>query len=330
MSTRRRLLLALGLATLWPVARSYAQQGRLYRIGILSARSRSTPSNPEPYFGSFMQGMRELGYVEGKNLVVEWRYADGEHERLPALAAELVKLNPEVIVSHATQAVHALKRATHTIPIVMTSTGDPVGSGFAASFARPGGNITGLSLITTEVGPKHVALLRVILPSMSRIAVLTNPSNSFHPALLKSVEAAAKSAGVQVLSVQARSADDIERGFQAIARERVRAVIIGTDSDFTAHRGRIAEAAVRHRVATMNIAAENVRAGGLMSYGPDIADSYRRAAAYVDRILKGAKPGDLPIEQPTTFRLAINRKTAKAIGIAIPMDLLARANEVIE
>jgi putative ABC transport system substrate-binding protein len=325
----RRQLLVLGAAALAAPLAAFGQ-AKPRRIGVLSARSRSTPSNPEPYFGAFVQGMRELGYVEGKNLAIEWRYADGKHERLPALAAELVKLKPEVIVTHATPAVHALKRATNTIPIVMTSTGDPVGSGLAASLARPGGNITGLTLITIDLTPKQVELLQAMVPALSRIAVFMNPGTSSHPGVLRSAQAAAQSRGILVVPVHAANPEEIERGFEKLKQDGVNAALFATDSLWALQRRQIAELAVRHRVATMQMDREFVEAGSLMSYSTNVADSYRRAATYVDRILKGAKPGDLPIEQPTKIYLVINRKTAKAIGLEIPRELLARADEVIE
>ncbi|HUQ24243.1 MAG TPA: ABC transporter substrate-binding protein [Burkholderiales bacterium] len=330
MRKKRRALLGLGVGLLGQSLIARAQQGRTYRIAVLSVRARSTPSRPEPYFGAFVEGMRELGYVEGKNLVIEWRFADDRIERVPALARELVRLNPEVIVSHATQGIQALQAETRAIPIVMTSTSDPIGSGFAKSFARPGGNITGLSLISADLSPKQIELLHSVLPTMSRLAVLVNPTNVYHGPWATTVEAAAQKRGVQMLTIRAAVPDEVDRGFEAMARERVPAVIVATDSFYTAMRKRIAEAGLRHRVAVLTINRENVREGGLMSYGTDVADSYRRAAAYVDRILKGAKPGDLPIEQPTTFRLVVNRKTAKALGLTLPKELVARADEVID
>ncbi|MSQ62842.1 MAG: ABC transporter substrate-binding protein [Betaproteobacteria bacterium] len=277
-----------------------------------------------------MRGMRELGYIEGKNLAIEWRFADGKFERFPALAAELVQLKVEVLVTHTGATVQALKRATSTIPIVMTTSLDPVGSGFAASLARPGGNITGLALITADLSPKHVELLKLMLPSLSRVAILTNPGNPGHPGVLKNVQAAAQTRGLQVVHVQAGNAEEIERGFERMARERLNGAIVVSDSYFLYQRKQIAELGIKHRVATIYSNRPSVVAGILMSYGSNNADSYRRAATYVDKILKGAKPCDLPIEQPSTFQLTINRKTAKALGIAIPKGLLDRADEVID
>lgn len=329
MLARRRFLIGLGLGTIAPAFPLFAQP-RIARIGILSARSRSTPSNPEPFWGSFVKGMRELGYAEGKNLLLEWRYADGKRERFAALAAEMAKLEIDVIVTHATP-LEALKLVTSTTPIVVTSfISDPVGDGYARSLARPGGNITGLSLISHEISPKLVELLTIMLPTLSRIAVLMDPGLSYHAVALKNIQAAAQQKGIQVLPLQAASLPEIESGFAKLAGGRTTAVLILASSLSALFRRQIADAALKHRLSTIGSAREQVEVGTLMSYGTDIADSYRRAATYVDRILKGARPGDLPIEQPTKFHLAINRKTAKALGLEIPPELLLRADEVIE
>ena len=274
--------------------------------------------------------MRELGYVEGKNLVIEWRFADNKYERLPGLAAELVRLNVEVLVSHSTPGTEALVRATTTIPIVLTAVADPVGSGFASSLARPDKNITGLSLVSADLTQKHVELLKIMVPALSRLGVLTNSGSSFHPSLLKSVQAAAQARGVQVVSASAATPEEIERGYAKLARERANAAIALADSFFLSQLRQIADLAVRHRIPTLYAQREYALQGGLISYGIDIRDAYRRAATYVDKILKGAKPGDLPIEQPTKIHLAINRKTAKALGLTIPQEMLLRANEVID
>ena len=327
---RRRLLIALGAGALTATLGAFAQPpGKVRRIGGLAVRSRSTPSNPEIFYDSFTQGMRELGYVEGKNIVIEWRFADSKFERLPGLAAELVRLNPEVIVTHSTPATEALQRATRTIPIV-TNVNDPVGSGFAASLARPGGNITGMSIISADLSPKQLELLQAIVPKLSRVAVLMNPNTSSLAPVLKSVQAAGQTIGVQVLPVEARNPEEIERGFAAMRQERADALIILADAFFIAHRRQIAELAMKARIPTIAWARELVEAGGLLSYGQNLADNYRHAATYVDKILKGAKPRELPIEQPMKIHLVINRKTAKALGITIPQSLLLRADEVIE
>lgn len=322
-------LVALGAAS-GPLASVAQQQGKVRRIGFLAVRSRPTPSSPNVNYDTFVRGMRELGYVEGKNLVIEWRYADGKYERLPGLAAELVRLKPEVIVTHSTPATQALQRATSTIPIVTAAVGDPIASGFAASLAHPGGNITGLSFITPDVYPKQLELLKSMVPALSRAAVLVDSRNARYPANLKSVQAAAQQLGVKILPVDARTPEEIERGFAAMRRERADAVIILADAFFLGQRREIAELVARNRLPSMHYYREDVEAGGLMSYGQNLADYYRRAATYVDKILKGAKPGELPIEQPTKIHLAINRKTAKALGLVIPQELLLRADEVME
>jgi putative ABC transport system substrate-binding protein len=314
-----------------PIPRARAQeQGKIRRIGFLAPLSRSTPSHPDIYYDAFMQGMRELGYVEGRNLVIEWRFADGRFERLSGLAAELVRMNVDVIVTHSTPAIQALRRATSTVPIVFAVVFDPVGSGFAASLARPGGNITGLSVIDVDPSPKRLELLKTMLPALSRVAVLVNPGSSVHPAIVKSVQAAGQHAGMKVLPVDARTPEEIERGFATMSQERAEGVIIADDAFFRGRRQQIADLAAKNRMPAITPWREYVSAGGLMSYGQNIADSFRRAATYVDKILKGAKPGELPIEQPTRIHLAINRKTAKALGLTIPQELLLRADEVIE
>ena len=331
MQKRRRVVAALGLIAIAAPFAVFAQQpAKIRRIGFLAARSRPTPSNPD-YYDAFVQGMRELGYVEGKNLVIEWRYADGKYERLPDLADVLVQMKLEVIVTHSTPGTQALQKATKSIPIVMTSINDPVGSGFAASLARPGGNITGLSLITMDLTPKHFELLKIMIPRLSRVAVLVNPGQAqLHAAVLKSIQAEAQRTGIKVLPVEARTPEEIERGFATMRRERAEAAIIATDAFFLGQRRQIAELALKNRIATMFANRESTKAGTLMSYGVDLADSYRYAATYVDKILKGAKPADLPIEQPTRIHMAINRKTAKALGLTIPQELILRADEVIE
>jgi putative ABC transport system substrate-binding protein len=287
-----------------PRARARAQeQGKVRRIGFLAPLSRSTPSHPDVFYDAFVQGMRELGYVEGKNLV---------------------------IVTHSTPATQALQRATSTVPIVFAVAFNPVGSGFAASLARPGGNITGLSVIDVDPSPKRLELLKTMLPALSRVAVLVNPGSSVHPAIVKSVQAAGQHAGIKVLPVDARTPEEIERGFATMSQERAEGVIIADDAFFRGQRQQIADLTVKNRMPAITPWREYVAAGGLMSYGQNIADSFRRAATYVDKILKGAKPGELPIEQPTRIHLAINRKTAKALGLTIPQELLLRADEVIE
>ncbi len=322
-------LVALGAAS-GPVASLAQQQGKVRRIGYLSVVPRSSSSNVKGMDNAFLQGMRELGYVEGKDFVIEWRFADGRPELLPGLAAELVRLKVDVIVTGSTVPTQAAKQATSSIPIVFPAAADPIGSGFVASLTRPGGNITGQSLSISDVSPKHVELLRTTVPTLSRLAVVTNPQTSSHPAILKSIRAAADKAGVNVLPVSAGTPEEIERGFLMMTQEHAEAVIFAVDAVLRVHARQIAQLVAQHRIPSMFGDSWYVEVGGLMSYGQDLAGFYRRAATYVDKILKGAKPGDLPIEQPTIFELVVNRKTAKALGLTIPPEILLRADRVIE
>ena len=330
-STRRAFLIALGAGALAvPFASLAQQQSKVRRIGFLYGGSRQSALDTGRY-GAFLQGMRELGYSEGKHYVLEERFAPGsEVERLPALAAELTRSNLDVIVASGGAAAQALKQATTTIPVVFAVSNNPVLAGFAASLARPGGNFTGLAAFLDEVFPKHVEMLKLAVPKLSRIAALANSRNVVHPHLLKGIEAVARYNGIQVQRVDGDTFEDIERGIGAIARQRAQALIILGDAFFVQYFRQIAALAIRNRVASIYSGREYPEAGGLMSYGPNFADNYRRAASYVDKILKGAKPGDLPIEQPTKFELVVNRKTANALGIILSQELLFRADRVIE
>lgn len=319
-------LLALSAAPLV----SHAQQlGKIWRVGFLVPRRRPDSIDSD-FIGAFPRGMRELGYVEGKNLVIEWRFADGQFERLPDLAAELVRLKVDVIVSGSSQAISALQKATTTIPVVMASSGDPIGSGFVKSLARPGGNITGLSNLTSDIGTKQLELLLSIVPKLSRVAVLVNPVNPSLATFLKNVQSAAQGVSVKVLPVEARTAREIENAFPAMTQGNASAVIVATDGLFVQQYRKIAELAAKNRLPSVSQLREYVEAGGLVSYGPNLAEQFRRAATYVDKIFKGAKPGDLPVEQSTKFELLINDKTAKALGLTISSELLSRADRVIE
>lgn len=331
MNRRNAVAALFALAITSHSLTSRAQQpGKVRRIGFLAVRSRSTAFNSDFYFGAFVQEMRNLGYVEGTTLVIEWRFADGKYERLPDLASELARLKLEVIVTGGVAATEALRRATNSIPIVTAVVADPVGGGFAASMARPGGNITGLSPMSVDLSAKRFELLKLIMPALSRVAVLVNSSNSIHSAEVKSLQTATKKLGVEVMSVDARTPEEIDRGFAAMRRERADAVIIPGDAFFLGQRRQIAELAVQSRLPSMFELREQMGASGMMSYGPNFVEFYRRSAKYVDKILKGAKPSDLPFEQPMNIHLAINRKTAKAFGLTIPRELLLRADEVIE
>ncbi len=330
MIVRRKLLIAIGSGFLSASLPSYAQPAKVSRIGLLTLRSRSTPTNPEPFYDAFTQAMRELGYVEGKNLVIESRFAEGKSERLPGLVAELIDLKPAVIVTHAMNATEVLRRATSTIPIVTSPMTDPVGRGLAASLARPGGNVTGMSFVGIEVSAKQLEFLKAVVPALSHVAVLVNPGNPAHPAVLKVVQAYAQQVGIKLLVVNASTAEEIERAFAVMTQERADAGIALSDPFFTGQRRQIPALALKHRLPMMFAQREFVAAGGLMSYGASLVDFYRGAAIYVDKILKGANPGDLPIEQPTRIHLAVNRKIAKALGVTIPSELLLRADEAIE
>jgi putative tryptophan/tyrosine transport system substrate-binding protein len=324
---RRQFIALLGGAAAWPLAARAQQAGPLRRIGFLFG------AIPPDHFGTgrgFMQGMRDLGYLEGKDFVVEWRSAEGHYERLPDLAAELVRMNVDVIVTGSSPAVRPAQQATATIPIVMGYATDPVGSGFVASFAHPGGNTTGLAGSGDDSSPKQLELLATIVPKLSRVAYLTNPQSPTSVTLMKSAQSAAEKAGILLVTVEARNPQEIDDAFAAMAKQDVAAVMVGTDALLFIQRQQIAQLALRNRLASIFQLREYVVAGGLMSYGESLEEFYRRAASFVDKIFKGAKPGDLPIEQPTRFNLVINRKAADEIGLTIPPQLYIFADEVIE
>src|SRR5215813_9598627 len=304
-----------------------AQQAQpIPRLGFLASASADVTKS---LLAAFQQGLRELGYVEGKNILIESRYAAGAFARLPDLAGELVRLRVDVIVTEGAPAAHAAQQRTTTIPIVIGNAGDPVGMGLVASLARPGGNITGLSQMSPELMGKRLELLKEMVPAASRVAVLFNPANPTSPLQVPEFQATAPALGVTLLPYEAKAANEIDRAFTAMHQERVEALIVVGDSMLGMHQRRIIELAAQARLpATYNL-REFVDAGGLMSYGTHFEDLYRRAATYVDKILKGTKPADLPIEQPTKFALIINLKTAKALELTIPPTLLFQADEVI-
>jgi len=310
-----------------PLAAEAQQAGKVHRIGMLETTSMAlNAANIE----AFRQGLRELGYVEGRNYIIEYRSADGRSERFPDLAAELVRLKVDVILTRGTPAVMAAKSATGTIPVVMAASSDPVLSGVVASLARPGGNITGLSSIVHEVSGKRLELIREVFPGVSRIAVLLIMSNPAEALQWEETEIAASSLRVQVQLLDVRKAGDFGQAFDAAIKQRAGALVVGLDTLTQTNHRPIVDLAAKHRLPAIYGAREFVDAGGLMGYGVSYPDLYRRAATYVDKILKGAKPADLPVEQPTKFDLVINLKTAKALGLTIPPSLLARADEVIE
>jgi putative ABC transport system substrate-binding protein len=297
------------------------------RIGFLTAFS---PSDVPLWREGFRQGLRDLGYTEGQNILVEYRYAHGHPERLPGLAAELVKLKVDVIAAETTPANLAVRQATTTIPVVMTLVADPVGSGLVSSLARPGGNVTGLSLQLPDLAAKRLQLLQEAVPGITRVAVLWNSSSPITPPQLKAAETAASALGMQLESLGVRTQDDFEKAFQSATRRRVGALLILDDFFLTSHLTRIAALTAKARLPALAGVTGFAEAGVLMSYGPNFAAITRRSVTYVDKILKGTKPGDLPIEQPTTFELVINAKTAKALDLVMPPPLLVRADKVIQ
>ncbi len=329
MSARRIFVAALALGVLLaPLAvEGQPQRGRVPRIGFLGPTS---PEALQHVVRAFREGLREHGWVEDQNIAIEYRWAEGQIDRFPMLAAELVRMKVDVIVVPSTPAALAAKRATATIPIVMTSGGDPVGSGLVASLARPGGNVTGLSNLAEDLVAKLLELLKAAVPDASRIAILVNPHNRVHSTFTKEADAAARVLNVQLVPLEARAPGEFESAFAAMARERAAATIVLPDPMFVTHRERIVRLSAQGRLPAVYAFREFVDSGGLMSYGANIADNARRSAAYVDKILKGAKPADLPVEQPSKFELVINLKTAKALGLTIPQSVLIRADEVIQ
>jgi putative tryptophan/tyrosine transport system substrate-binding protein len=309
-------------------ASAAAQQStKIPRIGFLSASSLSANAARTE---AFRQGLRELGYVEGKNIVIDWRSAEGKADRLPALGAELVRLKVDIIVSGSPTATRSANEATVTIPIVMAFDSDPVGSGFVASLARPGGNITGLSTLAPEISGKLLELLKEIVPRLSRVAVLGTSTTPGYAPVLKEMELAAGALKVKLQNLDVLSPKDIETAYRAASKGRAQAVLVRGGPVLTSQRTQVVELAVKSRLPAIYNVAEFVEAGGLMTYSASITDLYRRAATYVDKILKGAKPADLPVEQPTKFELIINLKAAKQIGLTIPPNVLVRADKVIK
>jgi len=302
----------------------------LPRIGYLAPGYPSDPRVGERFLQAFRQGLRQLGYVEGQNIVIEFRSAEGKYDRLSALATELIRFKVNVIVAPASPATQAAKQATKTIPIVMVNVADPVATGFVASLARPGGNVTGLSLMLPELVAKQLELLKEVVPKVSRVALLWNPANPSNAPLVQHAQDAARALKVLLQLLEARDSTEIDSAFAATTAERAGAVIVLTESVTLDHRTRIADHTVRRQLPTVFGVSEFAEAGGLLAYGPSLADGYRRAANYVDMILKGAKPADLPVAQPTTFELVVNLKTAKAIGLTIPPSVLVRADQILE
>jgi putative tryptophan/tyrosine transport system substrate-binding protein len=327
----RRTFITLigGAAAAWPLTARAQQPAKIWRIGFAAGGARPVQLESSPYAG-FLRGMHELGYAEGRDFVIEWRFAEGRYELFPDFAAEFARVKVDLIVTALALAVPSMKQANPNIPIVMGYSTDPVGQGLVASLARPGGNTTGLASALDEIMAKQVDLLVTAVPNLTRVAVLTNPANFTAPIIFKSVESTAQQARISLLPAQAQSAQEIESVFNTVTRERVDAVIVMVDALFFAHRQRIVELTLGARLPSMFGNREYAEAGGLMSYGDSLHEFYRRAATFVDKIFKGAKPSDLPIEHPTKFNLVINRKTADTLGLTISPRLYIFADEVIE
>jgi putative ABC transport system substrate-binding protein len=325
---RRDFVSLLAGAAAWPLAARAQQTEKMSRIGYLGS---SSPSLEPHYVEAFRQKLRDLGHVEGENIVIEYRWAEGQDDRLPNLATELVRLEPDIVVTTGTPGALAAMQATKTIPVVMASAGDPVGAGLVASLVRPGGNVTGFTILGPELEGKRLELLKQAVPELSRVAVLWNPSNPALVSYFATIEKAGRALRISLDPVaEVRRADELDNAFSAIASARPHALVVLADRFLLAHRKRIVEFAAAKRLPGMYPYREYVDAGGLMSYAPSNIELFRGAATYVDKILKGAKPGDLPVQEPTKFELVINLKSAKAIGIDVPTSLLLRADELIE
>jgi putative ABC transport system substrate-binding protein len=324
MRRRDLLVLTAGAAVFRPIASSAEA---MPTIGFLG---NSTPTLEAKLVGSFRGGLRDLGYVEGRNIRIEYRWAEGRYDRLPSLVAELIAARVAVIVTAGTPASLAVKKATSSVPLVMVAVGDPVGTGLVASIAHPGGNATGLTSITPELEGKRLELIKEMIPAVSRLAVFWNPANAYQLADEKEVGAAAAVLQVPLLPLAVRTAGDLDAAFAAILAQRADAALVLADRVFLHNRQRIVGFLAEHRLPSMNAYRELVEAGGLMSFGPSYATMHRQAARYVVKILGGANPADLPIEQPAKFEFIVNLKTAKTFGLTVPQSLLARADEVIE
>jgi len=327
MNRRDSVLALLALGASPP---SFAQQPvKVWRVGFLVPRARPASLDADS-FGAFALAMRELGYEESRNLAIDWRFGDNKADRLLVLARELVDLKPEVIVTQGTPAARAAQKATSSIPIVMANVADPVAVGLVKSLARPEANITGLSNLSSDLGPKQLQLLLEIVPKASRVAVLTNPDNPASALFLRNTQDAARQSGKSIVPVDARNPQEIAAGFARMTKERADALIVAGDASLADQIRPIADLALKHRLPCIGPYRELAEAGCQASFGVGSAYNYRRAAHYVDRILKGARPGDLPVEQPTTFELIVNRRTAKAFGVTLPQSVLLRADKVIE
>ena len=325
MNDRRKLIVALGAGALTAPFGSFAQpQGKVWRIGVLGAGS---PAGWAPMVEALRAGLRELGYIEGSNINIDYRWADGQYDRLPELVADLIRLKVDVIVTHATAGIGAAKRATTTMPIIMASIGDPVASGLLTNLSRPGGNITGLSFFTSEIGSKRLELMKEAMPDIRRVAVIWD--RSLPRGFTAPMEAAARTLKIAVELIDVNSADLLESTFSALAKKRVRGALIRETPMLISNAGLVGAIASKHRIAAIGF-KEVAEGGGLIGYGADIPTMWRRAATFVDKILKGAKPGELPVEQASKFDLIVNKKTANALGVKFPNSILVQATKVIE
>ena len=328
MHDRRRFVTGLGLILASPLVAQAQSAGKVRRIGYLSLASDTGIARD--YFAAFRDGLRALGYIDGENIVIERRHAEGRRERLPELASELIRLKVDVLVWFGSAS--AAKQATNTVPIVFIVEPDPVGAGLVASLAHPGGNMTGISDAHADLVPKRLGLLKEVVPRATRVGVLLNPANPNAPSQLKTAQAAGPALSLTIVPVEVKgpAREDLDRDFATMGRDRLAALLVLGDSALVMHRTRIAELAIKHRLPTAGTARAWAEGGLLMAYGANFSELFRRAATYVYLILKGAKPADLPVEQPTTFNLVINLKTAKALGVTLPPALLLRASEVIQ
>jgi putative ABC transport system substrate-binding protein len=326
---RRRSFMTLlgGAAVAWPLMARAQQSAKIPRVGFMGNSTEALEAN---LVGPFREGLRELGYEEGRNIVIHYRWADGKYERFPTLIAELLAANVDVIVTAGTPAALAVKKATSTVPLVMIAVGDPVGTGIVPSLTRPGGNITGLSSIAPDLEGKRLELLREVVPHLAHVAYFLNPANAFHTVSVRQALIAAQAPNIKLQPHDVRKSEDLDAAFTSIIKERPEGLLILADRIFLHNRQRMMDFATQQRLPSVNAYHELVEAGGLMSYGPSYEDMHRRAAIYVDKILKGVRPAELPIEQPTKFTLIVNLKAAKALGLEVPPTLVARADEVIE
>src|SRR6476620_2852195 len=327
MQRREFITLLSGIVAAWPLAARAQQPAKIPRIGFLGNSTATMEAN---LIGPLRDGLRELGYEEGRNVIIEFRWADGKYDQFPALVAELLAAKVDVIITAGTPATLAIKKVTSTVPLVFIAVGDPVGTGVVPNLGRPGGNITGLSSIAPDLEGKRLGLLREVVPNLSHVAFFLNPVNAFHSVSIRQARVAAQSLGIKLQPLEVDKSEQLDTAFASILKEKPDALLILADRIFLHNRERMMEFATQQRLPSVNAYRELVEAGGLISYGPSYEDMHRRAAVYVDKILKGTKPADLPIEQPTKFTLLINLKTAKTLGLTVPPTLVARADELIE